>query len=59
VSFQDIDRDKKLKTNFIGFPTEPIGFSRGAKIKMGPPDFEDAKISIGQNEVATITIVLK
>jgi uncharacterized protein (DUF2141 family) len=31
--FQDIDRNKDLKTNFIDFPQEPIGFSNDARIK--------------------------
>src|SRR5579872_1146857 len=42
--FQDFDRNKQLKTNFIGLPTEPIGFSNDAKIRFGPPSFEDAMI---------------
>jgi Short-chain dehydrogenases of various substrate specificities len=41
--FQDIDKNKNLKTNFIGLPQEPIGFSNDARIKFGPPDFEDAR----------------
>ncbi|MEZ4905996.1 MAG: DUF2141 domain-containing protein [Spirosomataceae bacterium] len=59
VSFQDIDRDKKLKTNWVGFPIEPIGFSRDAKIKFGPPDFNDAKITIEANKTLNLTITLK
>lgn len=59
VSFQDVNKDKQLETNFVGYPTEPIGFSRDAKIKFGPPDFEDAKIAILPNQVQTITITLR
>lgn len=58
VSFQDIDKNKDLKTNFVGYPKEPIGFSRDAKIKLGPPDFEDAKIKIEKDKVTTIVITL-
>lgn len=59
VAFQDINRDKLLKLNFMGFPKEPIGFSREAKIKLGPPDFDDAKVEIQQGKTLTLTIILK
>lgn len=59
VAFQDIDKDKKLKSNFLGFPKEPIGFSRDARIKLGPPDFNDAKVEIQQGKTLTITIILR
>lgn len=59
VAFQDIDKDKKLKSNFIGFPTEPIGFSRDAKIKFGPPAFDDAKVIVENNKILSLTILLK
>ncbi|MBO0932880.1 DUF2141 domain-containing protein [Fibrella aquatilis] len=58
VAFQDIDKNKLLKSNFLGFPTEPIGFSRGAKIKFGPPAFEDAKVTVEANKTLTVNIVL-
>lgn len=44
VAFQDIDKDKTLKSNFVAFPKESIGFSRDARMKLGPPDSEDAKV---------------
>lgn len=59
IAFQDTDKNKQLKTNFIGYPKEPIGFSRDARIKFGPPDFEDAKITVEANETLTITIILR
>lgn len=59
VAFHDIDKDKKLKSNFVGFPKEPIGFSRDARIKLGPPDFNDAKIEIQQGKVLTLSIILR
>lgn len=59
VAFQDIDQNKRLKTNLVGFPTEPIGFSNGAKIRLGPPRFDDARVSIRQGETLTLTIVLQ
>lgn len=59
VAFQDIDKDKKLKSNFVGFPTEPVGFSRNARIKLGPPDFNDARVEIQQGKTLTISIILR
>lgn len=59
VAFQDIDRDKKLKSNFLGYPREPIGFSRDAKIRFGPPDFDDAKIEVLENKTLIISITVK
>jgi uncharacterized protein (DUF2141 family) len=57
VAFQDIDKNKDLKTNFVGFPKEPIGFSNDAKIKLGPPDFDDAKVKVEAGK--TLTLVIK
>ena len=59
VAFQDIDENKQLKSNFVGFPIEPIGFSRDAKIKFGPPYFDDAKVKIQQGKTLTLLINLK
>lgn len=59
VSFQDIDRDKDLKTNMVGYPTEPVGFSNNAKIRFGPPSFEDAQVTITAGKTTTETIILK
>jgi len=57
--FQDLDRNKQLKTNFIGFPTEPIGFSNDVKIRFGPPSFDDAMILIENGKTLNLTIHLK
>ena len=57
--FQDVDRNKQLKTNFVGLPIEPIGFSNDAKIRFGPPSFEDAMIVIENGKTLNLTIHLK
>lgn len=59
VAFQDVDKDKDLKTNWVGFPKEPIGFSRNAKIKLGPPAFEEASITLEANTITTISFILR
>lgn len=45
-TFQDENGNNKLDTSFIGMPTEPFGISRDAKPNMGPPAFDDAKITL-------------
>lgn len=59
VVFQDIDQNKDLKTNFVGFPTEPIGFSNDARIRFGPPSFEDAKVQVEKDKTLTLPIILR
>ena len=43
--FHDRDGDAVLDRNFLGIPTEKIGFSSGARAITGPPDYEDALFS--------------
>ena len=59
VAFKDIDANKDLKKNFLGFPKEPIGFSNDARIKMGPPAFSDAAITVEAGKTITIQITLR
>lgn len=44
--FHDRDGDAVLDRNFLGLPTEKIGFSSGARAITGPPDYEDAMFSL-------------
>ncbi|MBS1619407.1 MAG: DUF2141 domain-containing protein [Bacteroidetes bacterium] len=57
--YQDIDSDHKLKTNLVGYPTEPLGFSRDARIRLGPPSFSDAALSIAADQTVTTTVTLR
>lgn len=57
--FQDIDRNKDLKTNFVGYPTEPMGFSNDARIRFGPPSFDDARIIVENSKTMNLTIQLR
>lgn len=59
ATFQDTDGSEDLSKNFLGIPTEPMGFSRNPRIMFGPPDFEEAEISLKSNETVQITINLK
>jgi uncharacterized protein (DUF2141 family) len=57
--FQDEDRNKKLNTNIIGYPVELTGFSNDAKIRLGPPSFEEAKVSVENDQVLNLIIQLR
>jgi len=59
VAFQDVNRNKDLETNFVGYPTEPIGFSNEARIKFGPPAFEDARVTVQAGKTLELTVILK
>lgn len=57
--FHDLDNNGKLRTNFVGLPREPIGFSRDARIRMGPPSYDDAFFTVRAGETITLTITLR
>lgn len=44
--FHDINSDRKLNTNWVGWPQEPFGFGNDAPIKMGPPSYEAAAVQV-------------
>lgn len=56
--YQDIDNDKKLKTNMIGMPQEPIGFSNDARIVLGPPSFKKAAVKVEAGKTTIVRIIL-
>ncbi|MCC9074453.1 DUF2141 domain-containing protein [Flavobacterium sp. F-65] len=55
--FQDLDNDKKLTTNWIGIPKEPVGNSTNFKPDGGAPTFKDCAILVSKND-STIAINL-
>lgn len=40
----DRNANRKLDTNLLGIPREPVGFSRNATGRFGPPGFEQAAV---------------
>ena len=47
ASFQDVNGDGRLNFGgMMGAPSEPWGYSRGARGVMGPPRFEDTAVSV-------------
>ena len=47
-AYHDEDGDGRVRRGLFGIPTEAIGFSRDAPIRLGPPRFEDAAIDIAE-----------
>ncbi len=46
--YHDKNENKELDTNFVGFPSEPFGFSNNPTIVFGPPSFEKASFIVGE-----------
>lgn len=59
VAYQDIDRNKRMKTNVIGYPKEPFGISNNPAIIFGPPSFEESKVVVAPNKTITVKIRLR
>lgn len=54
-AYQDRNGNGKLDRNFVGIPSEPYGFSRGARSWTGPPKFKDAAFTYS-SAVMTIDV---
>ena len=60
AAFHDADGDGALNQNVVGMPTEGHGFSNGARGFMGPPSFDDASVTVDENEaVVSITVAIE
>ena len=46
-AFHDENDNGKIDRNFFGMPTEGMGFSNNARIRFGPPSFNDAAFTVG------------
>lgn len=51
TSFCDVNGNGQLDTNLVGKPTEPYGFSRNARGRFGPPDWDDAAFDLGEDDL--------
>lgn len=58
VAYQDIDRNKTMKKNMIGYPIEPWGISNNPRIMFGPPSFKESKVKVSANQNTTVSIRL-
>lgn len=52
----DANGNRKLDKNFMGIPTEGVGFSRNPHLTFGPPSFEKARFDLAAEPVQTIRI---
>ncbi|MEE3327717.1 MAG: DUF2141 domain-containing protein [Myxococcota bacterium] len=46
-SYQDVNDNGKIDTNFVGVPKEPYGFSNNAMGRFGPPSFDQMAFEVG------------
>lgn len=51
-AYHDADDDGELDRDLLGAPSEDYGFSRDARGTFGPPDFEDAAVTVGETPVS-------
>ena len=53
-AYHDENDNNKMDRNLIGIPTEGYAFSRDARGRRGPPQFEDAAFDVkdGANDIA-------
>ena len=56
VIYQDLNSNGKVDRNFFRLPTEPCGFSRDARPKMGPPRYKPASFSLNEDTEMRIKI---
>lgn len=52
--FHDEDADGKLATNMFGIPTEGYGFSNNAQGSFGPPNYQEMKFTVTEQDKITI-----
>jgi uncharacterized protein (DUF2141 family) len=51
-AYHDRNGNMKLDTGLFRIPKEPLGTSNDAKIRFGPPKYEDAAFTLDQSELA-------
>lgn len=57
-AYHDRNGNGRLDTGLFGIPKEPIGTSNDAKIRFGPPKYEDAVFTVDRAAL-TIAIVVQ
>ena len=56
--YHDENGNRRMDKNFIGIPTEPVGFSNGYSPK-GPPNYTQAAFRLEEDEQRTFTVDLR
>lgn len=57
--FQDKDKNGKLSTNMVGYPTELYGFSNNKYGTFGPPDFKDVSFEVKESQTSHLKIQIR
>ncbi len=52
--FYDANGNGQLDTNFIGIPKEPVAMSNNAKMRFGPPKYDDARFELGDEPLVQV-----
>ena len=47
-AFHDENNNGELDTNLVGIPSEGYGFANNPSTTFGPPDFEEAAVTVGE-----------
>ncbi|MES2072538.1 MAG: DUF2141 domain-containing protein [Pseudomonadota bacterium] len=55
-AFHDENGNGKMDSNMLGIPSERYGFSNNAAGSMGPPNFEQAMLSLSETREITIDL---
>lgn len=53
--FHDENKNNKMDNYWIGAPKEGMGFSNNARVKFGPPDFEDTLFEVKKDTTIVCT----
>ena len=52
ITFHDQNENEKLDSNLVGMPSEPLGFSKNARGRFGPPAFDDFAVQLGEDDIS-------
>jgi uncharacterized protein (DUF2141 family) len=52
VVLHDEDDDGALARGWLGLPAEGLAFSNGARVRLGPPSFQEARFALDRPHVA-------
>jgi len=55
--YLDENRNGKLDRNLVGWFKEPFGFSQDARVRLGPPKWDDAIFEVTDEQI-TLTVIL-
>ena len=56
--YHDKNSNQKFDS-FFSIPQEMYGFSKNAKVFLGPPKFEDASVFVGRDDIIELNIELR